>query len=126
MIKNYIKTAIRTLRRNKLFSLINILGLSVGLSAALIIYLIVQYDFSFDQFRKDKDSIYRVVTLMSFSNSPYPNSGVPYPVIEATRKEVRGVEASASFFTASAKASISGQGTAPLEFRHVADLLYTD
>jgi hypothetical protein len=45
MIKNYIKTALRTLRRNKLFSLINILGLSVGLSAALIIYLIVQYDF---------------------------------------------------------------------------------
>ena len=55
MIKNYLITALRTLRRNKLF--------------ALIIYLNVQYDFSFEQFRKDKDSIYRIVTLTSFSGT---------------------------------------------------------
>jgi putative ABC transport system permease protein len=127
MIKNYFKTAFRILRRNKLFSLINVLGLSVGISAALIIYLIVQYDFSFEQFRKDKDRTYRVVTMMSFANSPFPNSGVPYPIMEATRKEVRGIEESASLFTTSAsKTSIPRQGAAPVEFRRPDNQAYAD
>jgi putative ABC transport system permease protein len=127
MIKNYFTTAFRALRRNKLFSLINVLGLSVGISAALIIYLIVQYDFSFEQFRKEKDSIYRVVTMMSFSNTPFPNSGVPYPLIEAARKEVRGIGASANIFTSSDdKASIPQQGAAPVDFRRLDNLIYAD
>jgi ABC-type antimicrobial peptide transport system permease subunit len=126
MIKNYFITALRTLSRNKLFALINVLGLSVGISAALIIYLIVQYDFSFEKFRKDKDRIYRVVTSMSFSGSPFPNSGVPYPVIDATRKEVRGIETSAAFFTAYAKASVPRQGAAPQDFKAQPQLAYID
>lgn len=126
MIKNYLITAFRTLRRNKLFAMINVLGLSVGISAALIIYLIVQYDFSFEQFRKDKDSIYRVVTSMSFSGSPIHNGGVPYPVIAAARKEVRGIDASASFFTSSAKASIPRQNAAPQDFKSRPQLAYVD
>ena len=126
MIKNYFITALRTLRRNKLFALINVLGLSIGICAALIIYLIVQYDFSFEQFRKDKERIYRVVTSMSFSGTPFPNSGVPYPLIEATRKEVRGIEVSAAFFTASAKASVPGQGAASRDFKGQPQLAYID
>ena len=127
MIKNYLKTAIRTLRRNKLFSLINILGLSVGLSAALIIYLIVQYDFSFEQFRKDKDRTYRVVTMMSFYNSPLPNSGLPYVAIDAARKEVRGIEESAYFFTFPAhKTSIPQKGATPLNFKYQPGMVYVD
>lgn len=126
MIINYLITAFRTLRHNKVFTLINVLGLSVGISAALIIYLIVQYDFSFEQFRKHKDRTYRIVTMMSFSNSPFPNSGVPYPIIDATRKEVRGIEASASIFAIGAKATVPKQGAAPVIFKHVYDLTYSD
>ena len=126
MIKNYLKTAFRTLRRNKLFSVINVLGLSIGLSAALIIYLIAQYDFSFEQNRKDKDRIYRVVTTMSFSGSTYPNSGTPYPLIEAARREVRGIDGSANFFTVSGRSSIPRQGAAPAEFKHLTSLIYAD
>jgi len=127
MIINYLVTAFRTLRHNKVFSLINVLGLSVGISAALIIYLIVQYDFSFEQFRKDRDRTYRVVTMLSFANSPFPNAGIPYPVMDAVRKEVRGIEASATMFTSSGqKVSIPTRQGTPLNFRHVDDLLYTD
>jgi hypothetical protein len=126
MIKNYLITALRALRRNKLFAMINVLGLSVGISAALIIYLIVQYDFSFEQFRKDKDSIYRIVTLTSFSGTPFPNAGVPYPLIAATQKEVRGIDGSASFFTSSAKTSIPRQGAAPQDFKGRPQLAYVD
>jgi ABC-type antimicrobial peptide transport system permease subunit len=126
MIKNYFKTALRTLRRNKLFALINVLGLSVGISAALIIYLIVQYDFSFEQFRKDKEKIYRVVTLMSFANSPFPNSGVPYPVMDATRKYIRGIETSTSLFVINTSTSVPTPGAAPAIYRHVDNVAYTD
>ncbi len=72
MLKNYFIVAFRNFRHNKVFSLINILGLAIGISAALVIYLIVSYDFSFDTFHKDGDRIYRVVTDMKFAGRAIP------------------------------------------------------
>ena len=66
MFKNHLIVAFRNFRRNKIFSLINIIGLSIGISAALVIYLIVQYDFAFDQFEKNGKKIYRVVSDFKF------------------------------------------------------------
>src|SRR5258706_8394521 len=117
MIKNYLITALRNLRRNKIFSLINVLGLSIGISAALVIYLIVQYDFSFDKFQKDGDRIYRVVTDMKFAGEPFNNSGVPFPLPEAARKEVSGIEECAAFWTASPKVSIPTGSSKPAVFK---------
>ena len=126
MIRNFFITALRTLRRNKLFALINVLGLSIGISAALIIYLMVQYDFSFEQFRPDRDRTYRVVTSMSFAGSPIYNSGVPYAVVDAARKEIRGISASACIITGSSKASAQGVGPKPTEYRHLSNVTYAD
>ncbi len=61
MLKNYFLVELRTFRRNKTFSFINVIGLSIGISASLVIFLLVQYDFSFDKFEKDGARIYRVV-----------------------------------------------------------------
>ncbi len=126
MKKNFFITALRTLRRNKLFALINVLGLSVGISAALIIYLMVQYEFSFEKFRPGKDRTYRIVTHMSFAGSPIDNSGVPYAIVDAVRKEVRGIEASACFITGASKAAVPGAGAKPAEYRHLSDITYAD
>jgi putative ABC transport system permease protein len=95
MIKNYFKVAIRNFWRHKLFTLINIIGLSIGISASLVIYLIVHYDFTFDQFHKDGDRIYRVVTDFTFSGEPAYNAGVCGPLPGAVKSEVTGVEVSA-------------------------------
>lgn len=62
MLKNYLTIAIRTLLKSKVFSGINILGLSIGISASLEIYLLVNYHFTFDKFEKDNERIYRVVS----------------------------------------------------------------
>ncbi len=62
MLKNYIKTAIRSLMRHKAFSLINILGLAVGISACFLIFLYVSFETSYDKFHSKADRIYRVVT----------------------------------------------------------------
>src|SRR5258708_34860763 len=99
MIKNYFKIAFRGFWRHKLFTLINIIGLSIGISAALVIYLIVHYDFTFDKFHKDGDRIYRVVSNYTFQGEEPPNGGVCGPLAEAVKNQVTGVEASAPFFT---------------------------
>src|SRR5580698_1661320 len=60
MFKNYFQTAVRNLWRNKAFSLINILGLSMGMACSLLIFLWVNDEMSVDSFHKNKSSIYGV------------------------------------------------------------------
>src|SRR5271156_3413300 len=60
MIRNYIKTAWRNLLKNKFYSAINIIGLTVGLAIGLLILLWVQDELSFDTFHKQADNIYRL------------------------------------------------------------------
>src|SRR6195952_3407019 len=98
MIKNYFKTAFRGFWKHKLFTLINVIGLSIGISAALVIYLIVNYDFTFDKFHKDGDRIYRIVTNYSFSGDVGYNSGINGPMVEAVKNDVTGLEGTAPFF----------------------------
>ena len=61
MFKNYFKTALRNLARNKVYSFINVAGLSLGLACAMLIMLYVKDETSFDKFHKNVDNIYRVV-----------------------------------------------------------------
>jgi len=64
MFENYLLVSRRNFRRNKVFSLINVIGLSIGISAAFVIYIVANYEFSFDTFEKDGDRIYRIVLDM--------------------------------------------------------------
>lgn len=61
MIKNYFKTAWRNIARNKVYSIINITGLSLGLACAMLIMLYVKDEVSYDRFHKQGDNVYRVV-----------------------------------------------------------------
>ena len=92
MLKNYLAVAYRNFIRNKIFSLINVLGLSIGISASLVIFLIVHYDFSFDKFENDRDHVYRVVTNLKVPGNEYHFPGVPSPMANAVTKEVSGVD----------------------------------
>lgn len=62
MLKNYLKVAFRNIKRNKIFSLVNLLGLAVGMCCSFLIFLYVQHEFSYDRFHENSDRIYRVVT----------------------------------------------------------------
>ena len=61
MIKNYLKIAFRNLWRHKAFSFINIMGLTVGMSACFLIFLYVKFELTYDAFNTKADRIYRVV-----------------------------------------------------------------
>lgn len=60
MFRNYLLLFVRNLVRQKLFSTINLLGLTVSIASTLLIYLYVRHEFSFDRFHKKADRIYRV------------------------------------------------------------------
>jgi putative ABC transport system permease protein len=61
MLKNYLAIALRTLWRHRAFSVINILGLSVGMTAFFLIFQYVRFETSYDRFHSKADRIYRVV-----------------------------------------------------------------
>jgi putative ABC transport system permease protein len=70
MFKNYFKTALRNLARNKVYSFINIAGLSLGLACAMLIMLYVKDEVSFDRFHKDVNNIYRIVSQRKENKIP--------------------------------------------------------
>lgn len=128
MLTNYLKIAFRNFRHNKIFSFINIVGLAIGISASLVIYLIVFYDFSFDKFEKDRGRIYRVVSDMKFPDNDFKNSGVPLPLIPAAGKQITGVELFVPFSTANAlNVSINKPGTnKPDIYKKQNNIVYAD
>ena len=63
MFKNYLKIAFRTIRGKKIFSLMNILGLSLGFTCCILIYFYVADELSFDRFHKNGDSLFRVTRI---------------------------------------------------------------
>ena len=126
MIKNYFKTAFRNLRRNKIFSLINVLGLAIGISASFVIYLLVNYHFTFDKFEKDNNRIYRVVSNFVFSGEVFRNSGVTSPLGPAVKKELTGLDAVVPFRTADdVKASIP-TAKDPVVFKHQKNVVFVN
>lgn len=71
MFENYLKIAIRNLRRNKIYSFINIAGLSMGLACAMLIILYVKDEVSFDKFHRNVDNIYRIASYSSFQGEEH-------------------------------------------------------
>src|SRR6266513_1297737 len=65
MVRNYFKTALRNLWRNKIFSLINISGLSVGLACCMLIFLFTKDEVSYDRFQKNSEHLFRIVATMT-------------------------------------------------------------
>ena len=127
MFRNYLLSALRSFGRNKIFTSINIAGLAIGISASLVIFLIVHYEFSYDKFHKDRDQIYRVVTNMHFPDQDFKNSGVPGPLPDVVRTEIPGIESSTVFWLADeTKVSIPLINQTPIVFRKQTDIVYAD
>lgn len=101
MLLNNLKIAWRSILKNKLFSLINVIGLSIGLCSALVIGAIIYFDFSFDTFHKDKDKIYRVTTLFESEGNEFSNRGVAVPLMQTFKEGIPGVEVTAPFMNTS-------------------------
>ncbi len=131
MFKNYFITAFRNFWRNKTFSVINVLGLSIGISASLIIFMIVFYEFNYDKFEKDNDRIYRVVMDAKFGGVEGHSAAVQAPLANAIQREVTGVDLTVPImqFQGDGNAKVRVQRTGsfqPLIFKEQPDIVFTN
>jgi len=79
MLKNYLLLAFKNFRKQKMFSLINILGLTVGITCCLMIFLFIINEFSYDNFHKNGKNIYRVMRVSHQNGtSEIPYLSAPY------------------------------------------------
>lgn len=93
MIKHYFKSALRLIRRNLLFSAINMLGFILGITAAFLIYLWIVDELTYEDFNKHRDSIYRVVKVSAEPGGSLKESPATVaPLAEAFRNEFPSVE----------------------------------
>jgi putative ABC transport system permease protein len=131
MFKSYFTTAFRNILRHKAFSAINILGLSIGLSAAFVIFMIVHHEYSFDTFQKDGDRIYRVVLDASFNGQEGHSAGIPAPLGAAIENEVTGIEQTVPVFQqqgdGTATVSITKKSSdKPVVFKRQPNIVFTN
>ena len=85
MFNNYLKSALRFLKQNKLFAGINALGLSIALAASFLILLFVINELSFDQCHKNRKRVYKVINYYKVFNKTF--SGTPYILAHALKDE---------------------------------------
>ena len=92
MLQNYFKIAFRNLLKHKGYSLINIIGLSVGMAICLLILLYIQHEISFDRFHANGDRIYRVALERKYPGRSTLYAIIPFSFGEAIKNEFPEVE----------------------------------
>ena len=97
MIKNYFLIAFRNLVRQKSYSFINIFGLAIGITAALLIFMWVYDEISFDRFHENLDRIYRVEQDQFYGGESYHVNVTPYPSGEGWAQDIPEIETAVRF-----------------------------
>ncbi|MCJ8211395.1 ABC transporter permease [Mucilaginibacter sp. RS28] len=116
MFRNYLLSAIRSFKKYRLFSFLNVFGLATGLACSILILLWVQDEVSFDKFNKQANQIYRITADVSGSKSAV----TPPPLPEAVRQQLPIVKRTTTVVPITTMVSI---GTKKFDERHV---LYAD
>src|SRR5579859_4459600 len=98
MLRNYIKTAFRSLIKQRVYTGINITGLAVSITACLLILLYVQHELSYDKFFADSDRIYKMVLERKYPNHVTHYSVVPHSFAKAMHQDFPEVESTLHIF----------------------------
>lgn len=97
MLSNYLKIALRNLRKQSIYSLINILGLSLGLASCILIYLFVRHEMSYDKHHENANRIFRVASDIHFGGNHMNLAVVPAPIAETLINDYPEVQAAMRF-----------------------------
>jgi putative ABC transport system permease protein len=111
MLKNYFRIAWRIISRNRLYTLISVFSLALGICGCTVIWLVAHYEFSFDRFHPDSERIYRV----GHGGNEQKSSDIIPPMPEVIRRTVPGVEAVTTFynFRANSPVTVPAMGKRP-------------
>src|SRR6187551_2653713 len=130
MFKNYFKTAFRSLTRNRNYTIINIAGLAVGIAVCMMIFIIIQFQTSFDNFHPKKDRIYRVLTEYHHADAPdiFYGKAVPYPMPAGLKTTFPQIEQVAPVFASQNNQLLipDNNGTTVKTFKEDKGVFYTE
>jgi putative ABC transport system permease protein len=129
MFKNYFKTAFRNLIRNRNYTVINIGGLAIGIAVCMMIFVIIQFHSSFDNFHKNKDRIYRVLTEYHHADSKdiFYGHAVPFAFPRALKNSFKQIEQVAPVFASqNDQVLIPGNNNESIKFKEERGVYFTD
>jgi len=92
MFKNYLKIAWRNIRRNKLHSFINVVGLAVAFSICILLFLTAYFHLSYDSFHKEKSQLFRTSRFTNSVQGPDMSSQMPLPAAAALKADIPEIE----------------------------------
>jgi len=93
MWKNYITIAFRNALKNKVYSAINLIGLSIGVAAGILIFLFLQQEISFDNFHPDKEDIYRLTRMEKWEGDDENlSASTPLILLPSVKENIEGVK----------------------------------
>jgi putative ABC transport system permease protein len=127
MFKNYLFTAFRNMKREKLFAIMNITGLAIGIGCGLVIYKIITYELSFDSYHKNYSQLYRVIAR--YQHPQYGtvyNEGQIHPLAEAFRNDFAGIEATNTFYAKEGQVSVTDEKGDPERFHEYSGIAYAE
>jgi putative ABC transport system permease protein len=125
VLTNYFKIAWRHIAKHKSYTAINVIGLSIGICACIVIYLIAVYEFSFDSFHPGGDRIYRITGEMQNSSGEKTFLNSPVSEVAGFEKEIPGFEAKTAIHFYYANASINYDNGTVKKFDSRNDLIIT-
>jgi len=114
MFKNYLKAAFRSLVRNISYTSINVLGLAIGIAACLLIFLVVQFETSFDTFHKKKAGIYRICVESHNQDGVTYSDGIAFPTAGGLRVDFPEIKEVVSIFQDGGQITVEN-GVAPVK-----------
>ncbi len=101
MFKNFITSSLRSIKRQKLFSAINLLGLSVGISISLMLFLFINYELGYDNFHENGNRIHKVISKMTTNEGNDWITGITFgSVVPEAKKDIPEIESAARIFNA--------------------------
>ena len=101
MLRNYLKTAYRNILKNKVYAIINVAGLSIGITCCIFIFLYVYHELSYDNFHKQGDRIYRIVRALEDQDGEHLVGVTSPPYAPALENDFPGLIAEATRFSPS-------------------------
>ena len=91
MIPPSLTIAIRTLWKNKIFAVLNIAGLAIGITCAALIFLWVENEYSYNRMFPKRDNLYRILEIQTYESKPQVFQAAPIPLAEAIKREIPGI-----------------------------------
>jgi putative ABC transport system permease protein len=129
MFKNYLKIAWRNLTRNKSYAAINVTGLAVGIAVCMVIFIIIQFQTSFDNFHSKKNRTYRVLTEFHYEESGniFYKTAVPFPMPLGLKTAFPQIEQVAPIFAShdDQLLIIDNNGNTEKDFKEQHGIFYT-